>query len=636
MVWPTFGNHRLVRLRLRPFAIAGAFLLLLAGCNTLKELSDSINEEAPKQPAITTNLHLSKLVPLKKLDTEPRALAAQGIKALDENRLADASKTFNRALSLDITNSYLQFLNAYTYHLIGDLDDTSKYPLALEGYKLAVKFDPTNWVARYYMGVLQLAQKNFPGAQKTFADAVLYKNNDPDLLYKLAFASYYAKDPITSAGALKRLRELKKNDPASLQASAIVMGALNEKEQSHNYLKQYASLTKNPSRVNRLTKRLSDWDRFHRQMGKVQLAQFGDPNAGGGFGGDPNAGGGFGGDPNAAGGAAADTGPKKMVIVDVVILRTEENITSAKGVNLLNGLQLQFGGITGGIIYNNTRSKTTGTSATSITKTFSISNSNSVGYSLNIANANSSRNEILARPTLIALSGQESNFFSGTAITAAAVGGAVGSSGGATINIEKEFGVKLSVTPTFLPDGRVRLKVLAERTFLSTPDTTSVTFTLRIDTTKTSVNANVVMNLGESLILSGLSEKETERRRNGVPGLQDIPILQYFLSNKTTRDFQKSVMVILTPRLPSFVYQSDKQKKEANKTKTADERVLSELQARYSDWFRPYPNWASVFHHMQKNSLYREFRTGDVALEQWPDYQTHGDRFQQVLDFLFY
>jgi len=306
-VWPNSGIHRIARLRLRPLAFVGTFLVLLAGCDTFNGPGGVFDAAEPQLHEISANLKLSKLVPLNKLDTEPRALAAQGIKALDENRLGDASKLFNKALSLDITNSYLQFLNAYTYHLIGDLDDTSKYPLALEGYKLAIKFDPTNWVAHYYIGLLQLKLKNFSGAQKTFANAVHYKNDNPDLLYKLAFASYYAGDPVSAAGALKRLRQLKKNDPVSLRASVIVMGALNEKEQSQNFLKQYASLTKNPSRLNYLSKRLKDWDRFHRQIGKAQLAQFGgdpgtggDPNAaGGGFGGDPGAGG-FGGDDDPA------------------------------------------------------------------------------------------------------------------------------------------------------------------------------------------------------------------------------------------------------------------------------------------------------------------------------------------------
>ncbi len=204
------------------------------------------------------------------------------------------------------------------------------------------------------------------------------------------------------------------------------------------------------------------------------------------------------------------------------------------------------------------------------------------------------------------------------------------------MQIEKEIGVKLTVTPEFLEDGRVKLAVTAERTFLTTPNTSSVTFTLRIDTSKTNVSANVAMNYGETLILSGLSEKETERKRDGVPGLQDVPGLQYLFSKRSTTDFQKSVLILLTPRPTPYVFQNEKARKNAQGRLSRDDRVLSELQARYSDWFRPYPNWASVFHHMQANKLYREFRTGDVALEKWENLETRRNRLNHALEFLFY
>ena len=128
------------------------------------------------------------------------------------------------------------------------------------------------------------------------------------------------------------------------------------------------------------------------------------------------------------------------------------------------------------------------------------------------------------------MNGQSSEFFSGVEVNAAAVGGS--NSDGATVEVDKEIGVKLSLTPEFLDDGRIKLDVTAERTFLTTPNTSSVTFTLRIDTSKTNVHANVAMNYGETLILSGLSEKETERTRDGVPLLQDIPGIQYLFSKR--------------------------------------------------------------------------------------------------------
>jgi general secretion pathway protein D len=67
-----------------------------------------------------------------------------------------------------------------------------------------------------------------------------------------------------------------------------------------------------------------------------------------------------------------------------------------------------------------------------------------------------------------------------------------------------------------------------------------------------------------------------------------------------------------------------------------DERPIASLRARYSDWFKPYPNWASVFHQLQENSLYREFRTGDVDLESWSDMRSVNDRLRIIKDFIYY
>ena len=169
---------------------------------------------------------------------------------------------------------------------------------------------------------------------------------------------------------------------------------------------------------------------------------------------------------------------------------------------------------------------------------------------------------------------------------------------------------------------------------MALPNTSAVTFSIRVDTSKTNVKSNEAMNFGETLILSGLSEKETQNNRDGVPGLQDVPIIQYFFSQKVTTEFQKSVLILLTPRKPEFVHTNQKSSK--NQPGEEDNKVLSELKSRYSDWFLPYPNWASVFHHMQENKLYREFRTGDVSLEKWEHQETRGSRIKKVLEFLYY
>lgn len=564
------------------------------------------------------------------VESKSLKIAKDGIDLIQVGDFEGASRQFNAALKLEITNSSIQFLNGLAYHLRALQGDVSYFPLAEQGYQLAIQYDRTNWLAYYYKGLARMDQRDFKGAQEFFSEALLYRDNDPDLLYGMTVSSYYAQDPEVAAAALEQLRALVPEDPKALEASAMVMAALGNGEEAQGYLTQYVNTTGDGERGAVMEGRLDSWERVYKRArtSKIStvplqvglLAQLKSGSSGG----------------------AKDEVIKdpvkddyKMVIVDVVIIRTEEDISSSKGINLLNGLTLQFGSTNlseAGFSYQSSNAKTpSGTLSKTITRALNIP---SITYSLNIANSSSDRNEILARPTLVALAGEKSEFFSGLEIEAAAIGG--NNSDGSTVKVQKEIGVKLALQPEFLDDGRVKLNVVAERTFLTTPNTNSVTFELRIDTSKTSVSANVAMNFGETLILSGLSEKETERARDGVPFLQDIPGLQYLFSKRTTRDFQKSVLILMTPRPPSYTYQSDRQREQTRQRQNSGERALSELQARYSDWFKPYPNWASAFHHMQDNTLYREFRTGDVTMERWANSETLKSRLIQAIDFLYY
>src|SRR5690606_36481082 len=152
-------------------------------------------------------------------------------------------------------------------------------------------------------------------------------------------------------------------------------------------------------------------------------------------------------------------------------------------------------------------------------------------YTLNIANAEDRRNEVLARPTLVAVGGQTSTFFSGTDV----IGAAVSTGQGGSVQVQKEADVKLSLTPEFLPGGLIKMSVEAERNFLTNPNS-NVLFDFRLDTSKTLVSATVVMQFGETLILSGLSERNIEANSSGVPLQRDIPVVQYLFSRKTHRD----------------------------------------------------------------------------------------------------
>jgi type II secretory pathway component GspD/PulD (secretin) len=242
---------------------------------------------------------------------------------------------------------------------------------------------------------------------------------------------------------------------------------------------------------------------------------------------------------------------------------------------------------------------------------------------------------VLARPTLAALEGMRSEFFSGTSLNAAVVSGGTGQSG-SSVSLEKRYGVKLTVLPQILPNGMIKLAIDASRTFLK-PPSSDIGFTYKLEISEILANANVVMRMGDTLILGGLSEKETTSTRDGVPGLQDLPFWQYLFSRQARTDYQKSVLILITPRPANYTWLSEESKAEF--AKTPDDPFtpsMDVLRARYSDWFKPYPNLASVFHHLNAADLYREFRTGDVTLETWDRMDSTRSRLKQALGFLYY
>lgn len=589
---------------------------------------------------------------VKQSSTETDRLAVEAVKLIGENRLEDATAKIGEALRLRMDRSYYHLINGLAYHLQARQGKSTAYDLAEQGYQLAMQFDPSNWTAYYFAGLLAIDSAKYSRACQLLSEALIFRPDDPGVLHALSYAAYRSGNPDIAAGAVDALA--KRGQAASsiqLRNNAMIMAAAGNQEKARDYLQRLGTLG-DRSLSEHVEQRLNDWSGFHGEMVKTQFG--GAAPGGGAFGGAPPGGGGFGGAAPGGGafGGAADAGAmggmggmggampaaqpttapgteNKMVVVDVVMIATEEDFSTARGVNLLNGLQLQFGDMkrsftrsidqTGALVSNQTFTRALGIP--------------SINYTLNILNTNNQRNEILARPTLVARTGKSSNFFSGVELNAVAVSNSANA--GSPVNINKEIGVQLSLLPVFLEDGRIAMDVSAERTFIKTPNS-DVAFTFRLEVSKSKVSANVVMRYGETLILGGLSEKEAENTRDGVPLLQDIPGIQYMFSRNTTRDFQKSVLILITPRPPQYVYQPEKARQEYEKSLSEDERPLANLRSRYSDWFKPYPNWASVFHHMQDNTLYREFRTGDVTLENWADMRSLKDRLNKVLEFLYY
>ena len=298
----------------------------------------------------------------------------------------------------------------------------------------------------------------------------------------------------------------------------------------------------------------------------------------------------------------------RMVIIDVVMLRTEENETSNKGVNLLQNLSLTFSGE-----YAQSQSRPPDADAwTSSSRIFnSRINLPEVRYSMDIFNAGDDRTEVLALPTLIALDGKPSTSFAGLTLNVAV-------KGVQTASITAlDAGITLEVLPTFLSDNTIQLHVLARRTFVENGAVGS--FQEAVRTSKNEVMADVVMEMGKTLVLSGLREKQTMAVKSGVPLLRDIPLIQYLFSHEETFDFHKSALVILTPRRPApGVYRTSSGGEDPNAGESPSDQVrLNEFRKRYGYIFDLEPNITRIMRHMDRHELAMGLRSADFFDRPW-------------------
>lgn len=555
-------------------------------------------------------------------ESETLRKASEAIGLLKRMELADASKAMNEALQLDARNAYLHVFNGFIYHLQARLGDSQKNELAVEGYQQALRLDPGNLIAHEFLGLAFLDQKQFNQARDHFTEALLLAPDSTVAMHGMMVSAYLTGDADTACAMADQFRKTSAQPtPAFMRSSVSVYAACAEFGKAEQMRALMVTAKREPAEIDRVDRRLAQWKVVHRTpaAANAQVAAAFNVETRDEAPAAPA-------QPAAAAPSRPDVpndGTPRMVMVDVVMVATEELITTAKGVNLLSALALQFGS-SSGPAFSRSFNSSSGTGNV-ITRAITIP---SLAYSLNIANASSGLNEVLARPTLAAMDGVPSEFFSGTNLNAAVVStNSLGSP--SAVPIDKRFGIKLGITPTFLPNGMVKLKVDALRTFLNA-NVDTAGFAYRLEISETSANANVVMNLGDTLVLSGLSEKEASSSRTGVPLMQDIPGVQYLFSAKHKSDFQRSVLILITPRQPAFTSKME------GGPGGAMSDSMKMLRERMGFSGRTPANVESILNHLKTTRLFREFRQGDVSLEQWDRLNSTGDRLKQALEFLYY
>lgn len=152
---------------------------------------------------------------------------------------------------------------------------------------------------------------------------------------------------------------------------------------------------------------------------------------------------------------------------------------------------------------------------------------------------------VLAEPSLVAMSGQPASFLAGGEFPIP-VQQSSGSGGGGGITVEfKEFGVRLTLTPTVLGNERIVLKVA--------PEVSELDFTASVNAGGVAVPAltvrrtetTVELGNGESFVISGLVSQNTMANVDKVPWIGNVPVLgAFFRSTVFQRDDRELIMVV--------------------------------------------------------------------------------------------
>lgn len=151
----------------------------------------------------------------------------------------------------------------------------------------------------------------------------------------------------------------------------------------------------------------------------------------------------------------------------------------------------------------------------------------------------------LARPSLVALSGQSASFLAGGEIPIP-----VPSAGSDSVTIEyKEFGIRLTLTPTIINNNRITLKVAPEVSELDYSNAVTISGTQVPALTIRRTDTSISLADGESFVISGLISTRNSSQVDKFPGLGDIPVLGAFFRESNISREERELLMIVTPHL---------------------------------------------------------------------------------------
>jgi pilus assembly protein CpaC len=155
----------------------------------------------------------------------------------------------------------------------------------------------------------------------------------------------------------------------------------------------------------------------------------------------------------------------------------------------------------------------------------------------------------LAEPNLIAMSGETADFLAGGEYPVPVVSAAAAGTLPTVTIIYKEFGVKLSFTPTVLSRGVISLKLVPEVSALDFANAVSISGTTIPALTTRRARTTVELRDGQSFAIAGLLQADASRAQDQLPWLGSVPVIGALFRSAAYQANETELVVIVTPYL---------------------------------------------------------------------------------------
>ena len=168
----------------------------------------------------------------------------------------------------------------------------------------------------------------------------------------------------------------------------------------------------------------------------------------------------------------------------------------------------------------------------------------------------------LAEPNLTAISGESATFIAGgefpipTGVTCQTT--AAGAVGQCAPSIAfKKFGISLNFTPVVLTEGRISLRVMTEVSEVSSDNSINIGG-ISVPSIKTRrAETTLEIPSGGSMAMAGLIQDQTKQAVNGLPGVDQLPVLGALFRSQDYVNHQTELMVLVTPYIVRAVAQKE-------------------------------------------------------------------------------